>query len=170
MLQNFKILTSFCDFADRKGVIDDEELININLHYPGRGEVNLELWVDSQGLIVHSTLSGVGGPELLEILDEWRPKLVGSLHQVEVPKGQKLGQVLLREALLKSCGKWDFPVREEYLCHCRGVKTTAVDLAVITGSHNPTEVAKQTSASTGCGTCQAHIEAVIAYRLDFPHS
>ena len=86
----------------------DKELIHINLCHPGREEVDLKLWVDSQGVIERSELSGIGGPKLLDILDEWRPKLVGVLSQLETPKGRESGYILIREALLKACGEWIF--------------------------------------------------------------
>ena len=142
-----------------------ENLIHIKLHHPGSEEIDLKLWIDSQGAILRSKLSGIGGPELLDILEEWRPKLVGDLHQLKIPNGQKSGHILIREALLKACGKWNFPIMTEYLCHCRGIKTATVDRAVITGAHTPQEVTRRTSASTGCGTCQPDVESVIDYRL-----
>ncbi len=140
-------------------------LIHIYLQHMGREEVDLKLWVDSLGTIAHSELSGIGGPQFLNILEKWRPKLVGKLSELGVPKGRCPGSMLIREAILKACGRWNFPVESEYLCHCRGIKTSIVDRAVITGAHRAEEVSSQTSAGTGCGTCWEDIKSVIAYRL-----
>lgn len=141
------------------------QLIHIFLGHEGREELDLKLWVHL-GTIKSSQLSGIGGPELLDLLEIWRPKLVGQLCDLEVPLGSEVGAIFLREAILKACGKWKFPVDSEYLCHCRMVSTTTIDLAIIRGAHTPQEVSDRTSASTGCGTCQVNVEEVISYRLN----
>ena len=144
-----------------------ENLIHVHLHHPGREEIDLKLWVSSEGVIQKSQLSGIGAPELLDLLEQWRPKLVGDIYHLETPQGEphSPGSLLLREALLKAIGKWNFPIKSEYLCHCRSVKTTVVDQAIVRGAHTPQEVTRRTSASTGCGTCQPDVEAMIHYRL-----
>jgi len=110
-------------------------------------------------------LRGVGGPELLDILSQWRPQLKGKLSQVPLPKGSSVGALLVRELLLKAQDRWEHPYSEEQLCHCRCVSTKVVDSAILTGAHSPIQVSKQTSASTACGACRSDVEAIIAYRL-----
>ena len=144
---------------------DDLKLIHISLKHPGREELEMKLWLNTQGLIENSELSGIGGPNLLDQLEKWRPKLEGGLADLELPQGHSPGEILLREALLRARGEWHFPVEGEKLCHCRGVKTSIVDLAVIMGSHQTLDVSRQTSAGTGCGTCQPQIQEIIDYRL-----
>ena len=147
-------------------MMDKEKLIHISLKLTGRNELDLKLWVNAQGVVERSELSGIGGPQALDSFEEWRPKLVGRLESLEIPNGGSPTEVLLREALLKVRGEWSFPVEGECLCYCRGVKTSIVDGAVIMGGHSPLEVSRQTSAGTGCGTCFSRIQEVIDYRLD----
>lgn len=131
---------------------------------PGREEVHLE-FEENSGQISDAKLHGVGGPELLQTLAEWRPQLKGALQDIPLPEGSGTGAMMVRELLLKARGQWQYPYEHEELCHCRVVTTQAVDAAVLTGSHDPSQVSKQTSASTACGTCRPDVEAIIAYRL-----
>ena len=136
----------------------------ISVSLPGREELHLNLQLDNDQ-IVGSQLKGVGSPELLNLLVEWRPKLQGSVKEVPLPDGISAAAILLREVLQKAKGEWDFPVKEEELCHCRAIETKRVDMAVITGAHHPERVSELTSASTACGTCRPDVEAIIEYRL-----
>ena len=135
-----------------------------SVQIPGREEVHLEFDED-QGNISGAQLTGIGGPELLETLAQWRPQLRGPLGDVPLPEGSGTGAMLVRELLLKAQGQWQYPYEHEELCHCRVVQTRVVDAAILTGAHSPSQVSKQTSASTACGTCRPDVEAIIAYRL-----
>ena len=135
-----------------------------SVQIPGREEVHLEFDED-KGQISGAKLTGIGGPELLETLDLWRPQLKGAVAEIPLPDGCGTGAMLVREVLLKAQGQWQYPYEHEELCHCRAVPTQTVDAAVLTGAHEPSRVSKQTSASTACGTCRPDVEAIIAYRL-----
>lgn len=148
----------------------DLKLIHVRLGYPDREELCLKLWVNLEEEVVRSELSGVGGPEFLALLERWRPQLSGPLNQLPIPQGKKLPEILLREALLKVLGQWNFPVKRKLLCSCRRVKTSVVDWAVTSGAHTPREVTCRTSASTGCGTCQPAVQEIIDYRLSVKKS
>lgn len=124
-----------------------------------------------QGRIVKAQLVGTGCLEFLELLAAWRPKLTGDLAQLPLPAGSGHAALLLREAILKAQGRWDFPYREVELCHCRAVPTAKVDAAIVGGCHTVEAVKSATSASTSCGTCRTDIEAILAYRLkDMPEN
>ena len=140
-------------------------VIHVELGAEGREKLCLKLWLDTKQVILRSELSGIGGPELLSQMEIWRPRLKGQLSQLEVPQGHALEEILMREAVLKATGRWDFPVKQESLCFCRQVKTRVVDEVVIAGAHTPKEVSLRTFACTGCGTCQPRVQKVIDYRL-----
>lgn len=73
--------------------------------------------------------------------------------------------ILIRELILKHQGQWHFPYEHDELCHCRSVSAHIVDQAIIAGAHTPTQVTRQTSAGSSCGTCQPDIEKLIQFRL-----
>ena len=92
--------------------------LDISVGLPGREEIHLNLKLDGGDVIKSSRLTGVGGPELLQALEDWRPKFTGSLAKLEVPQGVSAAAILMREVVLKAQGKWNFPFAEEELCHC----------------------------------------------------
>lgn len=145
-----------------------EEQVSIEVQLSGRDSIQLDLTL-VDGLIADFRLAGIGCPELLKLLTDWRvrlkPCLRGAIWDLPIPEGVSHVDMLLREAILKAQGRWSFPYGEEELCHCRGVATEKVDEAVIGGCHTVAEVSRQTSAGTSCGTCQPDIEAVIRFRL-----
>lgn len=130
----------------------------------GRDQLFLTLKTQ-EGKIIESKLTGVGCPELLKLLGEWRPKLQGDLQALSVPTGVGHAQMLFRELILRAKGEWLFPYKEDELCHCRAVPTQKVDEAVICGAHTVLSVSQRTSAGTSCGTCKPDIEQVLKYRL-----
>ena len=82
-----------------------------------------------------------------------------------MPKGNSHSDLLLRELILKARGEWNFPYKEDELCHCRAVTTKRIDQSIIAGAHTMEQIRKATSASTGCGTCWPQIEKIIKYRV-----
>ncbi len=82
----------------------------------------------------------------------------------DLPEGDGHVELLLRELILKTRGEWVFPYQEDELCHCRSVPTSVVDRAIMNGSHTALAVSRETSASTGCGTCRPQVERIIEYR------
>lgn len=81
-----------------------------------------------------------------------------------LPEGDSHVDLFLREFILKTRGQWKLPYNEVELCHCRNIATSVVDRAIVNGAHTGVEVSRQTSASTGCGTCRATVEKLIDYR------
>ncbi len=131
----------------------------------GRDHLQLNLQVDAHGLITHAQLRGLGCPELMRLVAQWRPRLTGQLHEIATPEGEGHADLLMRELIWRAQGKWAPPYRDEEICHCRSIATHSVDEAIVAGAHTPQEVSRQTSASTGCGTCRPNVEEMIAYRL-----
>ena len=155
--------------------------LEVQIELEGRESLHLNMDVDSdlssaelkqnpeqkqKSVIRSASLSVIGGPELLQLAVEWRPKLQGVLGDVPLPKGTSTAAILLREVLLKAQGRWEYPYAHEELCHCRVVQTQTVDRAIVTGAHTPEEVSRQTSASTACGTCRPDVEKILKFRLE----
>jgi bacterioferritin-associated ferredoxin len=142
----------------------DTESVDISVSLAARDELRLRLKI-TNGEVVESHLSGIGCTELLEQIVAWRPFFKGPLGQLPLPEGPGHAQVMLRELILKAQGRWNFPYKEEELCHCRAVPTKKVDDAIIGGCHTVDAVKRATSASTSCGTCRPDIENILSYRL-----
>ena len=138
--------------------------VDISVSLAARDELRLHLQIHA-GEVIESRLTGIGCKELLEQIAAWRPRLKGLLADLPLPQGPGHAQVMLRELILKAKGQWDFPYKEEELCHCRAVPTKKVDDAIIGGCHTVDAVKRATSASTSCGTCRPDIEDVLNYRL-----
>jgi bacterioferritin-associated ferredoxin len=130
----------------------------------GGDEVEVCLDLGQDGEILSSTLTGIGGPQLLSLLSEWRGKLKGRLTEVALPSGTTSADMMIRELLLKVRGEWKPPYTDEELCHCRSVPTKIVEQAIVMGADSPEIVSRWTSASTACGTCRKDVEALVAYR------
>jgi bacterioferritin-associated ferredoxin len=130
-----------------------------------RDRLRLALDVDENGTILSAQLTGSGCSELLSLLGTVRPLLKGKLADLQLPEGRSHSAILMRELLLKAKEQWNFPYKEEELCHCRAVSTRKVDDAIISGCHTVEAVKRATSASTSCGTCRWDIESILKYRL-----
>lgn len=124
-------------------------------------ELELTLDLHQNGTVQKARLSGVGGPELLELLQSWRPRLVGNLADIELPVGDSAPEIMLRELLLKAKGNWQEPYKEAELCHCRAVPTKVVHQAIVSGAHTPELVSRWTSASTACGNCRKDVVSLL---------
>lgn len=110
------------------------------------------------------TLKGTGCRSVYDVIRKYKSQLRGKPSEWVLPKGNGHGEVLLREVILKAQNKWDFPYKEEELCHCRMVPTEVVDRIVKLGTDHVEEVARKTTAGTGCGTCRPITEEIIKYR------
>lgn len=130
-----------------------------------RDRLHLIVEIDADGEIVSAQLTGSGCSELLSLLARVRPQLRGKLIDLALPEGQSHSVMLMRELILRAKGQWDFPYKDEELCHCRAVAMRKVDDAIISGCHSVETVKRATSASTSCGTCRWDIEAILKYRL-----
>ena len=139
--------------------------MKISTSIKGREEVHFEFELNSKEVLTQVRLTGIGGPDFLLKLEEWRSQLQGELKELPLPKGTDIASMLIREVILKAQGKWNFPYKETELCHCRAVLTETVDGAVLIGAHDAKTVSQWTSASTACGTCRPDVESIISYRL-----
>src|SRR5690606_8702632 len=106
------------------------DTVKASVRLTGREELELEAVVDGDGVIQSAKLTGIGGPRLLEVLREFRPKLKGKLDEIEAPSGATPEEILLRELILRAQGRWEFPYSEDELCHCRVIPTAVVDQAI----------------------------------------
>lgn len=140
------------------------ENFDLEVAVEGGDQLRLQLVVEND-VIRESRLQGIGCPEILRLLSEWRGKFTGDLQAIELPQGVGHAAMLLRELILKSQGRWQYPYQDEELCHCRAVPTAKVDRAILNGCHTVSSISRQTSAGTSCGTCRPDIEAVLNYRL-----
>ena len=128
-------------------------------------ELELRLIVDQNGIIASGALSGVGGSEMLTLLQAWKNRWQGALKALCLPVGHTGPELMLKELILKAQGKWSFPYQDEELCHCRAVPTEVIDQAILLGARTPEIVSRWTSASTACGTCRKDLTAILNYRL-----
>lgn len=136
--------------------------LHFKIHLRAFDELELSLEVDNAGGIKAAQLKGIGGPEMLAMLEQWRPRLKGSLLALEIPSGMSGPEIMLREVLLKARNEWEEPYSEEELCHCRAVPTAVVRQAITAGADTPEVVSRWTTASTQCGTCRKDVIALIS--------
>lgn len=106
-----------------------------------------------------------GCSELMNLMQSMRKNFGVDIQQWPVPKGSSHSEILLRELVLKLRGEWDYPYKEDEVCHCRHVSCQTIDQAIVAGAHNTDTVSRQTSASTNCGTCRPEVQKMIDYRL-----
>lgn len=139
--------------------------MDIHISWPGREELRAHLELNEKGEIVRAELLGIGGPEFVEAVKNFRSQLRGAVSGLVAPAGVKPHAIMLRELVLRLKGEWRPPYTEDEICHCRVISTAAVDLAICTGAHTAKQVSELTSASTACGTCRPDVEAMIRYRL-----
>jgi bacterioferritin-associated ferredoxin len=139
--------------------------MKVEVEYPARERLSLQLDLNDSGEITSAVLDGIGCRATLQLMAEWRPKLVGKLEALPLPEGNEHSAIMLRELLLKAQGRWAFPYAEDEICHCRMVPTSKVDAAIVSGCLTIDEIKRGTSASTSCGACRTDIENIIEYRL-----
>ena len=130
----------------------------------GRDQLKLSIELDGDN-IRSAQLEAIGCLSLLKLVAQWRPKLSGTVRDIEIPTQNDHASVLLRELLLKTRGDWILPYTEDELCHCRAIATEKVLMAIKGGCHTPEAVSRETSASTACGTCRPNVEKLIGFVL-----
>ena len=129
----------------------DPEIFSVGL--PSRDELHLELQKEGEK-VVWVRLRVVGCLSLLRLVVRWRKHRAIDFDQWPLPEGKDHASLLLSELILKAQGRWQSPYLEAELCHCRRVPTKMVEAAIVAGAQNPEQVAQDTSAGTGCGTCR----------------
>lgn len=130
-----------------------------------KGRDLLEIEVSDASSGGRARLRAVGCTELLSLVRRFQVQNGKDPLSWPLPGGLSHSELLLKEVLLKARGQWDFPYKEEELCHCRSVSTEIVDQAIVAGAHRCEIVSRQTSASTSCGTCRPHVQSLIDFRL-----
>ncbi len=137
--------------------------ITVRAGFSGRDELELEAQI-SDGKIHDAKIRCIGCPQVLNLISQWRGRLKGALAEVSEPSGVDHASLLLKELIQKLKGTWDFPYKEDELCHCRAIACKVVDAAIVYGADTAVKVAAKTSAGTGCGTCRKNTESIIKYR------
>jgi bacterioferritin-associated ferredoxin len=107
-----------------------------------------------------------GCTELMGLMQGMRKSFGIDIKQWPVPNGTGHSEILLRELILQLRGEWNYPYKEEEVCHCRSVSCRTIDQAIVSGAHTTEIVSRQTSASTACGTCRPEVQKMIDYRLE----
>lgn len=107
----------------------------------------------------------IGCFEFTQLVKNYRAKFGNDVFKWPTPKGASHSEILIREFILKLQGKWDYPYKDEELCHCRHVTTKTVDQAILNGAHTHDLIMLWTGCSTACGTCKPDVEKIIHYRL-----
>lgn len=142
-----------------------ERKLEVAVSLSARDEVNLTAKLKEE-VLTEVKIRAIGCYPFLQRVDRLRQTLEGQrLDQIELPQENDHSSILIRELLLKMKEEWLFPYTETELCHCRVVSTEFVDRAVVNGAFSAEDVARATSAGTGCGTCRKDTEKIIQYRL-----
>jgi bacterioferritin-associated ferredoxin len=132
---------------------------------PDREWIEISLITNSAGLVEAAEIHALGCHELTGVLSDVQKALIGKpLNQIHW-EGSSHADLLVSETFLKLQNKFELPVKEFELCHCRKIPTTVVDNAIVLGAHTPEKVRAWTSASSGCGTCRPEVEKLIQFRL-----
>lgn len=121
-----------------------------------------QLHVEKKEDVYH--FSATGCSRILQICLDLNQKKVSDPLQFELPDGSDHVSMLVRELLLKLQDKWDYPYKEEELCHCRAIPTRVVDQAIVSGVHRIEDIGKFCSAGVTCGNCRTDIEAIMEFR------
>lgn len=135
----------------------ENEKISVNLE--GRDRIEVALGVGTPRVQFR------GCTELMDLMQSMRKNFGVDLKGWPIPQGSSHSEILLRELILKLRGEWQYPFKDDEVCHCRNISRQVIDQAIIAGAHTPAVVSRQTSASTACGTCRPDVQKMIDYRL-----
>lgn len=130
----------------------------------GREHLKLELTLDGDS-IKEVTMTCVGCLDFLNMSQLMKKNLHGSIQQIQPPSGNDHSSMIWREIIETIQEKWQNPVKQEELCHCRKVTTQKVDRAIVYGATTLADVRVRTSANTGCGTCKSDVVMLINNRI-----
>lgn len=125
--------------------------------------------IEAQDLIELDTedsryLKVIGCTATLSLVREFRDQYGKDLKEWPLPTKTDHSSLLLKEALEKQRGQWQFPYPHDEICHCRSVATHKVDQVILAGAHTTEQVSRLTSASTACGTCRPEVEKILRWR------
>lgn len=125
----------------------------------GRDQIQLESEANQ------NRVSFVGCAEFTELVKNYRAQYGNDVFKWPAPLGASHSEMLVREFVLKLQNKWEYPYKDEELCHCRHVATKTVDQAILNGAHTHELAMRWTGCSTACGTCKPDVEKIIKYRV-----
>ncbi len=132
--------------------------------FSGRDQIEVTyIWEEDKLVLVKAQLKG-HLRFLRETQDILREKVHGKTRtEIQATlEGTKFSP-LLRELFEGVLGHSTRPYQQEELCHCRVVATHKVIEAIHYGATSVEEIARKTSAGTGCGTCQVDSERLIGH-------
>jgi bacterioferritin-associated ferredoxin len=134
--------------------IENREWLEVDVTVSDSGEIEKNIW-RANGC--QSLLKAV------EVASKRFEKM--NLNDISFNDGVEHWDLLINEAIDKLNGAFEFPLKEEELCHCRKILAKKVDEAIVLGAHTPEKVRAWTTASSGCGTCRPDVEKLINFRL-----
>lgn len=132
--------------------------------HPGREEVHLE-WSLEKDQLTDVSMKVIGSLPFLRYSQDIKKTLAGPLDQVPLPVEKTSFALIWREVILKIQNKWEAPIPDGDLCHCRKVSGEKVARAIVYGAHSLNELRLRTSANTGCGTCLNDVQSILDYYL-----
>ena len=139
-----------------------EDLLKVQRHFAQiPGHESLECEVSENGQMILKVIASTATMKLLRRLRASNP----DISHWAIPSGNSISEILVRELILKVTGSWAFPLDQEELCHCRAIRTSRVDQAIVIGAHHVAKIRRMTSANTACGTCLPEIEKILQFRL-----
>jgi bacterioferritin-associated ferredoxin len=132
---------------------------------PDREWLNIEVVIDESDVILEAKVHAIGCHQIIDIIPIVKSEIIGKkLDQINWA-GPSHADLMVSEIFLKLQNKFEIPVKDAELCHCRKILTSIVDNAIVMGAHSPEKVRAWTSASSGCGTCRPEVEKIINFRL-----
>ena len=140
--------------------------ISMEIHWQseGRNEVWLRLDRDDEAINAVE-MKAIGDLDFLHRCQDMKAQLLGPIGELPTLEGTDMATLIWLEILGRIKKEWTLPVEHDELCHCRQVSTRKVDEAVVFGAHTLSEIRRQTSANTGCGTCLGDIKKLVQHRL-----
>jgi bacterioferritin-associated ferredoxin len=132
---------------------------------PDREWIELEIGVDDSKIVKNVEVKACGCHVLIELIPQVKKKLMGHPLESLQWSGANHSEILISEALLKIQERFNFPLSDPELCHCRKIPAQVVDQAIVLGAHSPEQVTRWTRASSGCGTCRPDVVKLIQFRL-----
>jgi bacterioferritin-associated ferredoxin len=131
----------------------------------GRDQIKLESLDNQNEGKFENKVSFIGCFEFTQLVKNYRATFGNDVYKWPVPSGTTHAEMVIREFVLKLKGTWDYPYKDEEICHCRHVKTKTVDQAIVNGAHTHELASRWTGCSTACGTCKPDVEKIIKYRV-----
>jgi bacterioferritin-associated ferredoxin len=127
--------------------------------------VEVELELDDKGAVTALTWNALGCHKLLEAAGRATAQMLKKNLSDLQWQGASHWDLLLTEVIDRLQNKFQIPIADAELCHCRKIPTAVVDEAIVLGAHTPEKVRAWTTASSGCGTCRPDVEKLIDFRL-----